>query len=336
MNMASAPVRATPAHNAHCDRWSHAPGAGRIDFRGSPTSVPNQAGVALLVVLWVVALLAIIAGSYSIVLRTDTAIVRNAVLAAQARAVAHAGVHLAVLKLVNRTIPENSTADSISYEATFSSARLHIVVTDEAGKIDLNRAGPALLDNLLRAAGIASNQANALVGAIEDWRDQDDIRRLNGAEKDDYQAAGIRYLPRNGPFQSVDELALVLGMKFALFKQLQGALTVYRGSGGLNPAAAPALVRLALGGSGGADSATDDTRQSKTPPPGGGFRVGTPGQILSIQVQAELPEGIREHLTAVVRLSPNRIGTPFSVIAWKENDEGTFDQTQWPLHSKIQ
>lgn len=333
MSSAGSPADCMAASDTYPDPRRSAAKAQRAYLRESRSAARNEAGVVLLVVLWVVTLLTIIAGSYSVTLRTDTSIVHNAVLAAQARAAAHAGVRLAVLGLVNRITPDDSTASSIRFDTVFSTARVHIIVTDESGKINLNRASPALLNNLLRAAGVESTQADALVGAIEDWRDQDDLRSLNGAEKGDYQAAGMRYVPRNAPFQSVDELALVLGMKFALFKQLQGALTVYSSSGGGNPSSAPDLVRLALGGADGErgefrsidHSMEADTQPARPLEPGGGLKIGAAGQILSIHVQAQFPEGIQERLTALVRLSPNRVGAPFSVIAWKEDDEGTFD-----------
>src|SRR5262249_54285815 len=58
-----------------------------------------------------------------------------------------------------------------------------------------------------------------LVDCILDWRDIDDIPSLNGAEINDYGQVfiGDQRLPRNGPFQSLDELLLVKHMTPEIF-----------------------------------------------------------------------------------------------------------------------
>jgi general secretion pathway protein K len=45
-----------------------------------------------------------------------------------------------------------------------------------------------------------------LVDAILDWRDEDDLHLVNGAEDPDYKAAGLPYGAKDGPFDSLEEL----------------------------------------------------------------------------------------------------------------------------------
>ncbi len=193
-------------------------------------------------------MLSIIAGSSAVSVRTQTAIVDNLVVSARARAAAQAGLHYAAFQLLKQNAAERWRTDGTVYELDFGDARLRISAVEEAGKVSLNAAPGELIGSLLRAAGIDDDRAAALVDAILDWRDPDDLRRVNGAEQDDYRAAGSSYLPRNNPFQSNDEVALVLGMQPDYFARIEDAVTAYSGSSRVDPAVAVPLVRLALNG----------------------------------------------------------------------------------------
>jgi len=285
-----------------------------------PGIATRQGGIALLVVLWVVALLAIIAGSSATSVRTQTSIVDNLLASAKARAAAQAGVHLAVARLLHPDPEQRWRTDGTVYEVMFSEVRLRIAVTDEAGKIDLNAASGDLIGKLLRAAGIEDDRAAALADAILDWRDPDDLHRLNGAEEDDYRAAGSSYLPRNGPFKSSDEVALVAGMQPAYFAAIRNAVTVYSGSASVNPAVAVPLVRLALDLFAPAPGTGDNAAAELAP---GTAAIGIPRRntsaaALSVQVVAAMPSGAQERVTAVINLRSAPPGSPFSVLAWRE------------------
>ena len=54
--------------------------------------------------------------------------------------------------------------------------------------------------------------------AIADFRDPDDLRRLNGAEDADYQSAGLKHGAKDGPFKAIEELQQVLGVDHDLYK----------------------------------------------------------------------------------------------------------------------
>src|SRR5690625_4200857 len=96
-----------------------------------------------------------------------------------------------------------------------------------------------LFTNLFVSRGVEEAEAWHLADAIEDWRDEDDLPRLYGAELAEYEAAGYPYGPANQPFGSVDELQQVIGMSWDLFRELEPLLTVHS-SGQINPAFASA------------------------------------------------------------------------------------------------
>lgn len=114
------------------------------------------------------------------------------------------------------------------------------------GKVDLNRASPALMEAVFRAGGLSPSDAAALSDAVADWRDGDDLVGLNGAELRDYQVAG-RSGPGNAPFTSVDEFASVLGVDEHLFECLAPHLTVASSAAGVDLRRASPWLQTALG-----------------------------------------------------------------------------------------
>ena len=65
----------------------------------------------------------------------------------------------------------------------------------------------------------ASVAASGLVDKVLDWREAGPGKRPSGAQEPDYRAAGFAHAPRNGPFQSVEELKLVMGMTPELYRR---------------------------------------------------------------------------------------------------------------------
>jgi general secretion pathway protein K len=111
--------------------------------------------------------------------------------------------------------------------------------------LDLNAADDETLRRLLLALGRAPAQADSLVDALLDWRDEDDAPRPFGAERDAYRAAGLRG-PRNGPLAHARELRGVRG-----WEALAGIDSVLDVEPGRVPVThAPAAVLAALPGLG--------------------------------------------------------------------------------------
>jgi general secretion pathway protein K len=88
-------------------------------------------------------------------------------------------------------------------------------IVSEGSRININAVlqKPDLdfLWDLFTRWGLELKEAQNLTDALADWIDADDLRRLNGAERQEYEAAGRPGSPRNRPFETVEELALVLG-----------------------------------------------------------------------------------------------------------------------------
>ncbi|MBA3889835.1 MAG: general secretion pathway protein GspK [Gemmatimonadaceae bacterium] len=87
---------------------------------------------------------------------------------------------------------------------------------------DINRLGEAQLRSLLGALGRSRAWRDSLTDAILDWRDPDGAVRAHGAEAEWYDAA-VRPRPRNAPFASTREIALVRGAEAAGLDSVLGA-----------------------------------------------------------------------------------------------------------------
>jgi len=290
----------------------------------------RQTGMAMVVVLWMVALLTIMAGSFSLSTQRNTGLVRNAQDRAQGLALADAGVHYALLKLSHPDPLKRLRSDGTPYEVVLPGGKVRLAIFDESGKIDLNAASEQTLRTLLGRLTGNETLAGALTDKILDWRDNDDLKRLNGAESEDYQAERKAYVPQNKNFQALEELQMVLGLTPALYKKLEPVLTIYSGQDGINPLKATGeTLQKAFGLD--AKTVADYLNQRQnlpvnTPPPPlnvppGGIRVAAGGELAyTIFAEALLEDGPRTGIKTVVRRQFSRNNpAPFAFVSWQQH-----------------
>ena len=197
------PQTPNPNHRLHCDR-----------------------GMALMVVLWILAILGVIFTTFTFSMRTELAAAGNFKETAEAHYIAEAGVYRAAAEIINADRnfpPDSSLYDSLdehwhtnpsAYEnVPVGRGSYWVTVTDEESKIPLNLAGDPILRRLFSNSGVGDEKLlSTIVDSIQDWRDPDNLHRLNGAEDDYYLSLPTPYRAKNGYFESIDELLLVKGM----------------------------------------------------------------------------------------------------------------------------
>lgn len=267
--------------------------------------------MALVSVIWGVALLSAIAVSFLWTATASHRLARNGFDLAQIEAAAEAAVNRAALGLLESRPDTRWRADGVPYEFTFDGARIRVSIQDELGRIDVNQADGSALTALFQSVGLDAQAAGSLVDKILDWRDSNPFRRLNGAKDRDYRDAGYAYRPRNGPFQSLDELKLVMGMTPDLFRRVQPALTIFSGKQFIDPQVAPREALLAL-------PTMDDAKVSAAlaartgPAPLSQLPVA--GRAFAIRAVVD-KRGRTARRDAVIRMTDDP-GKPFWVLSW--------------------
>ncbi|HWP00144.1 MAG TPA: type II secretion system protein GspK [Methylococcus sp.] len=286
----------------------------------------RERGLALVLVLWVLVLMTIMAGSFSLTLRRESELASGVRGNARARALAEGGVHYAMLMLAERDSARRWKSDGTPYTVELGQARLFIRIEDESGKLDLNAASEAALRELFLQVLGDPELAQRLADAILDWRDADDLRRLHGAERVEYQAAG-RPGPGNREFLVPDELLGVFGMTPAIYGRIEPLITIYTHADGVNLSkAGPAMLRILFRGDEGAVADFLARRDTVTGPPA--LRAGqAPGPIplsssrsdnvYSVRVETVTVEGDRAGIRAVLNRQQRPQSLPFSVLQWK-------------------
>jgi general secretion pathway protein K len=208
----------------------------------------QRRGLALVVVLWLLAVLALVATAFATTMRTETRVVANEIENGRARALADAGLHRAVAAIFDLSPDNPWPTEGTPRTIALPGGTVRVAVQDERGRISLNLAPEAMLREIVRALLRDARRADEIVDAILDWRDEDDDRHDRGAEAREYRAAGLPQVPRDGAFKTVSELRSVLGIDAATFARLAPLVTVFSPQNSVDPSVAPEAVLRVLPG----------------------------------------------------------------------------------------
>lgn len=289
--------------------------------------INSQNGIALVLVLWVLLLLTIMTGSFALMARMDRLEANVLLTGTQARLSAESAINLAVLALRDPDDETRMIADGRLYQQEIDGVLLEVSATDERGKLDINATDELTMTNMFVGHGMEPDQAELLAAAVMDWRDQDELERVNGAEEDAYFAAGLELGPANRPFMMPEELLQVIGMEYELFRKMEPGITVFSRAGEPDPAFAPVEALMALPDIT-YEEALNFVQDRNSQQPGDSLGTELPNGVVvmeqgrgvtySIQVKATMPNGIWEQLQATIRLGGNRSGSPYRVLRWRE------------------
>lgn len=283
--------------------------------------------MALVLVLWVLSILIIMAGSFALSMRRESSIVAVIKNNAQAMAIAESGIALAETMLLNPNPNKAWRAEGNIYEINASDATIRIRIFSEVGKIDINKADQTLLQNLMTFAPVDTDHQSKLVNAILDWRDADDLVHIDGAEKEEYQQAGLNYQPSNKPFESTEELQLILGMNKSVLSWLEPLVTVYSKQPQVTMTLASREVLQVIPG---VDAGLLDSyifmrlENAKNDLPAPTFPVSKrennsadAKDVLTLVSEALKDDGSRASLSVVIKKSDNGGKTPFQILKWQ-------------------
>ncbi len=173
-------------------------------------SSKTQRGSALIAVFWLIAILSMIMLVGVRLLETDTNISRVNRARIYAQRFAEAGL------AVGRH-PMMTLDDPLLHRAVGNGGGYDVTIRSEEARLNINvllqNPDHTLPKRLFTSWGMKLDEVSALVDALKDWVDADDLTSLNGAEKREYEKEGFDGMPFNRPFKDLDEMSLVRGME---------------------------------------------------------------------------------------------------------------------------
>lgn len=238
----------------------------------------GQRGFALVIVLWVLAGLTVVA----VTIASSTVASSEAVKLMRDRTRAEASFisSSARVKVLTATGIPTSTSIDGALGRMFVDARTSRVAKDEwvtlqdgRGLLNPNTTDALRLSALLTYCGAEASQVSSLVDALQDYIDEDDLKRLNGAEAFEYRQTALPR-PRNARLMSTDELWRVLGwaaLRDTWRSRGCDELVTVHNDGDFNVSTAPVQLLSALGMSDGAAQAITDARRDGLPVQAGGL-----------------------------------------------------------------
>ena len=179
-------------------------------------------GMALIVVLWAVAMAVLIVSSLQVAAFGQASAGRESLARTRAYWAARAGIEASIAKLEFAT-DNPATSDAISvledmeavaegdlidaaYIVSHHDATGEVLGAEDLGaKLNLNRQGAEQL------AAIEPFMLEDTISATLDWVDADDDANPLGAEMSYYRSLSSPYEPRNGVMRTTRELELVMG-----------------------------------------------------------------------------------------------------------------------------
>lgn len=214
-----------------------------------------QQGVALVLVMWLVAALTFVVVGAAQWMRSDNRLNRVLIDQAEQRSLAKGMVFLLM-----RDMEAASRAGVYSgrglFEAEFQVGNdlFQLEARSITGLINLNRAPEELLVLLFsQALNLDNQEATSMAHRFLDWREPDELKRLQGADLSDYQVAGLSFGPRGSRLLVIEDVMQVLGLTLSDYEKLKDLVTVLPTTAfGVNPVAAPpgVLTVLASGNEG--------------------------------------------------------------------------------------
>ena len=181
-------------------------------------------------VLWVIAILSVIALEFSFAMRTEVNITQHYKEEVQLYAYAEGGIQRAIAELIYKNDPKIQQmrkapkteevppekkewiTDGRAYHLPYDQGTCEIRIMGEAGKVNINWISDATLRKIIGQLGLEGEARDVVIDSILDWRDPDDFIRINGAENDYYQSLKEPYNCKNGNLDSIEELLLVRGV----------------------------------------------------------------------------------------------------------------------------
>ncbi len=201
------------------------------------TNLSRQDGAALIVAMWVVALMAIMVSSFAFDMHVEAKVLSYYKKRMQATHLAKAGVERARMLLIKSVELkdqlsglEDPSEHEDSATSWFDSAKglsegvpvmaaisilgrgeVVLTIIPEEARRNVNRLTEEDWERIFEVTAIPEEEWEVMIDSYLDWIDADETDRLSGAESEYYEELEPSYVSKNAALDTVDELLLVRG-----------------------------------------------------------------------------------------------------------------------------
>jgi general secretion pathway protein K len=203
----------------------------------------QEQGVVIVAVLWILMALSVLAMIFSVYLSASAEALAVDDTGLRTEALVSASIELTAYQLASAD--DKASPASGSFHFRMDDADVVVNYVSEAARIDLNFAPRDMLAGLFAGLGANKAQASDDADRIVGWR----ARPSPGTTNDEealYQAAGLKYPPRQALFTHASELTLVAGLPPALVERALPFVTVFNGTGDIDAKIAAPEVLAAV------------------------------------------------------------------------------------------
>ena len=191
---------------------------------------PAERGIALVVVMISIFVLAMLAGAFAYSMKVETRLARNGNSEEELEWLGRSGVEYARWILAQQLQVPNEPYDALNQvwaggvggigtsnspladvqkEVHLGNGTFTWKIVNMESKANINSAGEGMIQQALINTGVDAGQATPIVNSILDWIDPDNNTRIQGAESDYYQNLTPSYSAKNGFIDDMSELLLI-------------------------------------------------------------------------------------------------------------------------------
>ena len=191
----------------------------------------NHQGVALIQVLFMTAIMSIIAIQFVKTARNQVSIAQG--FNDRLQAELHLKTAKSRLLFTLFKYDANNLSDQVINGAKWNLRGtpfqlyedVNVSVSSATAFLSLVSAPDEYLIKVFLSVGVEESQARKIVNSIKDWIDSDDVITANGAENGFYKSLGM--LTRNGTMQHISELKVIRGMTPEIYQAVKSLFTIY-------------------------------------------------------------------------------------------------------------
>ncbi len=308
---------------------------------GMRICVTGERGFALLAVMLVLALLGVIAAEFAFAMRLEATMVKSYREEIIGRHLVEAAVQQAIREILTDSqlvgvaddgaltffrLPARALPRLPRSEAPLGRGTFAYRITDEEGRINLNTAPPDRFDRLLLVLGVDKQARDIINDSLQDWKDPNELHRLNGAESDYYLKLPVPYRSRNANLEDVAELLQIRGVTPEIYfgREREPGLAEFVTVHGAGPAGqvnintAPPTVLKALGLSDAEVSQIVQTRErtpyAQLPGQFGGRGLSISSRTFRVEAQGFVEGQLTARVVAIVQKRTDQRGQLAGVI----------------------